>query len=51
MNNGGYHGPTPLTAEEYETHIVKKHQGKPAYPGPSDIEKYGLKLPEPTADE
>lgn len=47
MNNGGYHGPTPLTAEDYETHIVKKHPGKPAYPGPADIEKYGLKLLEP----
>ncbi len=47
MNNGGYHGPAPLTAEDYETHIVKKHPGKPAYPGPADIEKYGLELPEP----
>jgi hypothetical protein len=47
INNGGYHGPLPLTTEEYETHIVMEHRpGTPAYPGPADIEKYGLKVPD-----
>jgi hypothetical protein len=46
INNGGYHGSVPLTTEEYEWHIVNRHKpGTPAYPGPADIEKYGLKLP------
>jgi DNA-binding transcriptional ArsR family regulator len=44
INNGGYHGPLPLTTDEYERHIVMKHKNRPAYPGPADIEKYGLKL-------
>jgi hypothetical protein len=46
INNGGYHGPVPLTTEEYEMHITTNHPvGTPAYPGPVDVEKYGLKLP------
>jgi hypothetical protein len=31
------------TKPEYELHIVASHKGKPAYPGISDIKKYGLK--------
>lgn len=45
MNNGRYHGPKPLSTYDYESHIVTKHPGRPAYPGPADIEKYHLKLP------
>jgi hypothetical protein len=46
INNGGYNGPVPLTTHEYETHIVTKHPPEtPAYPGPANIEKYGLELP------
>jgi hypothetical protein len=46
MNNGGNKGPPIMTSEQYETHIVNKHKpGTPAYPGPADIEKYNLKLP------
>lgn len=34
----------PLSKEDYERHIVNKHSGKPAYPGPADIKLYGLTL-------
>lgn len=44
INNGGYHGPMPQTIKEYEKHIVNKHKGKPAYPGPADVKKYDLKI-------
>jgi hypothetical protein len=44
INNGGYRGPKPLSKEDYERHIVKMHERKPAYPGPADIELYGLTL-------
>jgi hypothetical protein len=44
LNNGGYKGPSITTSDEYETHIVSKHPGKPAYPGPADIEKYRLQI-------
>ena len=40
MNNGDYHGSTVTTPEEYERHIVSKHKGKPAYPGPADIKPW-----------
>jgi hypothetical protein len=43
-NNGGYKGPPITTPDEYDRHIIKKHAGKPAYPGPADIQLYGLKL-------
>jgi hypothetical protein len=32
----------PQTAHDYEVHIVTKHHGKPAYPGPGDLELYEL---------
>jgi hypothetical protein len=44
MNKEGYHGSISLSKEDYERHIVMEHAGKPAYPGPADIEIYGLKL-------
>jgi hypothetical protein len=44
INDGGYLGPLPLTTDEYERHIVAKHKDRPTYPGPADVEKYGLKL-------
>jgi hypothetical protein len=28
----------PQTTHDYEVHIVTKHPGKPAYPGPADVE-------------
>jgi hypothetical protein len=28
--------------QDYDTHIVQKHSGKPGYPGPADIEFYKL---------
>ena len=36
----------PKTTHDYEVHIVTRHPGKPAYPGPADVELYRLKLPE-----
>lgn len=30
----------PQTTHDYEVHIVTRHPGKPAYPGPADFEKY-----------
>lgn len=36
----------PKTTHDYEVHIVTRHAGKPAYPGPADVELYRLKLPE-----
>jgi hypothetical protein len=45
VNNGGYKGPLPQTKNEYLTHIVLKHKGKPGYPGPADIHLYSLKFP------
>lgn len=27
----------PITTHDYEVHIVTKHPGKPAYPGPADL--------------
>lgn len=35
----------PRTTHDYEVHIVTRHPGKPAYPGPADLELYGLKFP------
>jgi hypothetical protein len=35
----------PRTTHDYEVHIVTTHPGKPAYPGPADLELYGLKYP------
>jgi hypothetical protein len=36
----------PKTTHDYEVHIVTKHPGRPAYPGPADAELYRLKLPD-----
>ena len=30
----------PQTTHDYEVHIVTRHLGKPAYPGPADIQKF-----------
>lgn len=35
---------TPQTTHDYEVHIVTRHPGKPAYPGPADVKLYGLHL-------
>jgi hypothetical protein len=43
-NNGGYKGPPITTPDEYDRHIISKHKGKPGYPGPADIQLYGLTL-------
>ena len=37
-------GPPITTPKEYDKHIIHKHPGKPGYPGPADIELYGLKI-------
>lgn len=37
-----YCGFKPRTTCDYEVHIVTRHPGKPAYPGPSDVKLYGL---------
>jgi hypothetical protein len=34
----------PQTTHDYEVHIVTRHPGKPAYPGPADVKLYGLHL-------
>ena len=34
----------PQTTHDYEVHIVTRHPGKPAYPGPADVELYGLHM-------
>lgn len=39
-----YCGYKPKRTHDYEVHIVTKHPGRPAYPGPADVELYGLKL-------
>lgn len=46
LNNGGYRGSFPQTEHQYEYHVVTKHPGRPAYPGPADIELYGLTIDE-----
>jgi hypothetical protein len=40
----------PKDTDDYERLVVFSHPGKPAYPGPADIEEYGLPPPNgPTA--
>ena len=36
----------PQTTHDYEVHIVTRHHGRPAYPGPADVELSGLHLRE-----
>lgn len=41
----------PKTTHDYEVHIVTIHTGKPAYPGPADVELYDLHLPDPDGSD